>query len=36
VIGRADYNFVQSMFLFKSFQLYASSHAIVLTAPGCG
>jgi uncharacterized membrane protein YedE/YeeE len=33
--GAADYNFVQSMFLFKSFQLYGIiGTAIVLTAPG--
>ena len=33
--GAADYNFIQSMFLFKSFQLYGIiGTAIVLTAPG--
>jgi uncharacterized protein len=33
--GAADYNYVQSMFLFKSFQLYGIiGTAIVLTAPG--
>jgi uncharacterized membrane protein YedE/YeeE len=33
--GAADYNFIQSMFLFKSFQLYGIiGTAIALTAPG--
>jgi uncharacterized protein len=33
--GAADYNFIQSMFLFRSFQLYGIiGTAIVLTAPG--
>lgn len=33
--GAADYNFIQSMFLFRSFQLYGIiGSAIVLTAPG--
>src|SRR6185436_19045113 len=33
--GAADYNYIQSMFLFRSFQLYGIiGTAIVLTAPG--
>jgi uncharacterized protein len=33
--GAADYNFVQLMFLFRSFQLYGIiGAAVVLTAPG--
>jgi len=33
--GAADYNFIQSMFLFRSFQLYGIiGSAVVLTAPG--
>jgi uncharacterized protein len=33
--GAADYNFIQSMFLFRSFQLYGIiGTGIVLTAPG--
>jgi uncharacterized membrane protein YedE/YeeE len=33
--GAADYNFIQSMFLFRSFQLYGIiGTAIMLTAPG--
>ena len=33
--GAADYNFIQTMFLFRSFQLYGiMATAIVLTAPG--
>jgi uncharacterized membrane protein YedE/YeeE len=33
--GAADYGFIQSMFLFRSFQLYGiMGTAIVLTAPG--
>lgn len=33
--GAADYNFIQSMFLFTSFQLYGIiGTAVVLTAPG--
>jgi uncharacterized protein len=33
--GAADYDFIQSMFLFRSFQLYGIiGSAVVLTAPG--
>jgi uncharacterized protein len=33
--GAADYNFIQQMFLFRSFQLYGIiGAAVVLTAPG--
>src|SRR5262245_56400647 len=33
--GAADYNYIQSMFLFESFQLYGIiGTAVVLTAPG--
>jgi len=33
--GAADYNFIQGMFLFESFQLYGIiGTAVVLTAPG--
>ncbi len=33
--GAADYNFIQQMFLFRSFQLYGIiGTAVVLTAPG--
>ncbi len=33
--GAADYNFIQAMFLFRSFQLYGIiGTAVVLTAPG--
>ena len=33
--GAADYDFIQSMFLFRSFQLYGIiGTAVVLTAPG--